>query len=161
MTTLGSCQKLKNHCSSILFWFLQLVEIKQNHVLSSILPQKRPILFGLVFFVRLGIWRVDSKGRSKQTVRWTVCPAVASPQRSESVPPTNTCGLNDCNPKLSLVFHECKTSTWGVRTTVKPIRGLVSLMIQWCQPYGVYLRQYVPPRVLYQRWKKCPVLSWL
>ena len=32
----------------------------------------------------LSLW-TDSKGRSKQTVRWTVCPAVASPKRSESV----------------------------------------------------------------------------
>ena len=37
------------------------------------------------FDVGLFVLRTDSKGRSKQTVRWTVCPAVAFPQKSESV----------------------------------------------------------------------------
>ena len=38
-------------------------------------------------FVHTGSRMMDSKGRSKQTVRWTVCPAVARPQPGESVLP--------------------------------------------------------------------------
>jgi len=33
----------------------------------------------------MGIWRADSKGRSKQTVRWAIATAVAFPQKSESI----------------------------------------------------------------------------
>ena len=50
-------------------------------------PPQKDQSFRIGLFVRLGIWRADSKGRSKQTVRWTVCPAVAFPQKSESVLP--------------------------------------------------------------------------
>ena len=50
-------------------------------------PPEKDQSLRIGLFLRLGIWRADSKGRSKQTVRWTVCPAVARPQASESVLP--------------------------------------------------------------------------
>ena len=49
----------------------------------SILPQKDQS-FSDWSFCAYGHLETDSKGRSKQTVRWTVCPAVVFPQKSES-----------------------------------------------------------------------------
>jgi hypothetical protein len=50
------------------------------------MPQKdQSLRIGL--FVRLDIWRADLKGRSKQTVQWTVCPAVALPLQKRIRPP--------------------------------------------------------------------------
>ena len=64
---------LYTHCKSAAFRF--------DGSNPSSPTTKSPTPFGVGLFVL----RADSKGRSKQTVRWTVCPAVAFPQKSESV----------------------------------------------------------------------------
>ena len=51
----------------------------------------------------------DSKGRSKQTVRWTVCPAVASPQRSESAPGRQSLPLR----RKAFLFAHLKPRLWS------------------------------------------------
>ena len=50
-------------------------------------PPQKDQSFWIGLFVHTGSRMMDSKGRSKQTVRWTVCPAVARPQPGESVLP--------------------------------------------------------------------------
>ena len=64
-----------------IFHLIYEIYIKFRHATKKINP------FGLVFLVVMGIWRVDSNGRSKQTVRWTVCPAVAFPLQKRIRPP--------------------------------------------------------------------------
>ena len=101
--------------------------------------------------------RTDSKGRSKQTVRWTVCPAVASPQRSESVCwitaavrgralPMRT-DLKKCNRIRPPPSGFCEEPPWPGRSRANPSVGSLSQSMGAhcrCKPIRKHATQCFP-----------------